>query len=1676
MTLLRFLLLLLCSVSFSGLYAQMIQGADTLVGNEWIRYGKPYYKFTIDKDGVYRIPYATLQAAGLGPAILGEDIRLYSLGQPVPVFVRTMEALGPNDYIEFYGRKNRGEHDRHLYFHPDTDMLNPEHSLYTDHRPYYLTIEDNTPGVFVQTWPNLITNPPDPQPFYLYTESIHYTSSHNDPYYNVSGGGAVSYSSYMHGEGFAKASEPNSTTQVMTSHRYEGTGEAHLHLRMASTNYGNHTWQVTWNNQPIDTLRPLNLKIIDTTYLLPLTDLQDVNQLRLNTLTPQSRHTIVQIDLTYPRIPDFEGANERLFHFGELAASPYLIIDNFDHQGTPPLLYTTDGRTRMITSINDLDQVVFRFPAPFLDQKIYLIDPGQRIHTINEMQQYVFEDWSGDDTEYIIITHPELMASGTSSAYVQYRSSPEGGSYKAKAYSVLDLYELFGYGIEKHPQAIRNFVDYFDRHWPSAKMIFIIGRGIEYNRSRISDGTWDPYFFVPTFGRPGADNLLAATLWDLVPRFPIGRLAAVNSQAISDYLAKVRQHDAAWQSGQTLEDKMWMHNVIHAGGGKTANEQDGFKNTMASLADELIHSGFGANVTYFQKESTDNVDQSEFTQMLKLLQQGCSILNYLGHSSTSTFEFSIHDPSEWNNPGRYPVFSAMGCSAGQIHSTTFSLSDKYVQIPQEGAIAFLSGSGGQFPNALVSWARPWYRYFGELAYGSTLGESNVHGLRNVSYQVTPSRADMNSYRFLLEQHTFHGDPAIRLHPFPGPDYTIDRSSIVISPQTIDTRVDSIDLSFAVVNIGRNEPRPVDYTISLQWPDGMTQDIYSGIVLHQRVTEVVNEKIPLPINGQAGIYRLLIHIDPDNVVAELPLPAAESNNTLVDQLGIEGISLYVVSNAYKAVYPPEFSIVTEEQVSLYATSTQVFSAPQTVVMEIDTHALFDSPVKRREVREGHYGILHWQPEHDLLPGQVYYWRIGTDSISPERGYTWSSSSLLFQPGGRRGWNQSHFHQLTANIPSTLYPDSLEYDFEFGRDFINFNNTNRVQNNDLAVSPAMIVDGIIRTAFYTGFANQDVHLFVTPIDPVTGDYIRNPNPGLYGSVNHLSFDAPTYPFSTSTAESRQNLINFIRDIIPDGHYVFVHSYQRPGRLDYFPEQWAGDEAQFGQSIFSILEEQDPNITLRSLSQTGSRPFILIFQKGEGLIREEIAATPDGTVVVNFDSPVYRTSGVMQSVLAGPASAWYTIENEMQPASDSADFGLSAFALSRDLSDTLWIAQDTREDIIDIAFIDAAIYPYVRLIMMSSDTVTRQPVHIDYWRVYYEGLPELAINPARGLEFYNDTLVQGEHLWFKSYVDNISPYPVDDLSVRYLISDQANQTHSYTQAIPVVPAGSFAPIEFTTPTLTFFGDYRLAVEVNPDRSPQEVDYDNNFAVLPFYVIGDKINPVLDVMFDGVRIQDGAMVAVRPEIRIRLTDDNSFLRLTDTSHFVLSLRAPSAFISQRIWFTDPRITFIPATPTGTNTAEVVLRPELLEEGMYELTVRAKDASGNTSGIHDYVRSFYAIQTGAISHFYNLPNPFSGSTRFMYTLSGSGAPDFLSLQIVTLNGILIREITKEELGPIPVGTHQTLFEWDGTDQKGTHLPSGLYLYRLTARDSQGNDFLHWPLQGDGAFSRHGWGKLVIIR
>jgi hypothetical protein len=288
----------------------------------------------------------------------------------------------------------------------------------------------------------------------------------------------------------------------------------------------------------------------------------------------------------------------------------------------------------------------------------------------------------------------------------------------------------------------------------------------------------------------------------------------------------------------------------------------------------------------------------------------------------------------------------------------------------------------------------------------------------------------------------------------------------------------------------------------------------------------------------------------------------------------------------------------------------------------------------------------------------------------------------------------------------------------------------------------------------------------------------------------------------------------------------------------------------------------------------------------------------------------------------------------------------------------------------------------------------------------------------------------------------------------------------------------LRFDINTKEFPGANTLFVEFNPDNDQPEQYHFNNFLYRNFYVDADQYNPLLDVTFDGVHILNRDIVSSRPHILIKLKDESKFMALNDTSLLKVQLLFPDGNL-KTYHFDNDTMRFIPADlSSGDNTATIDFSPSLSgDDEEYRLIVSGKDVEGNRAGQLDYHIDFRVISKAMISNLMNYPNPFTTSTAFVFTVTGSVVPQNIRIQILTITGKVIREITKEELGPLHIGRNITEFKWDGSDMFGQKVANGVYLYRvLTNLNGKSLEKFKDKTDNTDQYFTKGYGKMYFMR
>ncbi|MEL7063291.1 MAG: transporter, partial [Bacteroidota bacterium] len=181
-----------------------------------------------------------------------------------------------------------------------------------------------------------------------------------------------------------------------------------------------------------------------------------------------------------------------------------------------------------------------------------------------------------------------------------------------------------------------------------------------------------------------------------------------------------------------------------------------------------------------------------------------------------------------------------------------------------------------------------------------------------------------------------------------------------------------------------------------------------------------------------------------------------------------------------------------------------------------------------------------------------------------------------------------------------------------------------------------------------------------------------------------------------------------------------------------------------------------------------------------------------------------------------------------------------------------------------------------------------------------------------------------------------------------------------------------------------------------------------------------------------------------------------------------------------DPRIEWEPAT-LPENKARLFFNPgvetPLQDSTFYTLRVQGRDQKGNAAGKNEsfYEISFQVLGKSTVTQVLNYPNPFSTSTRFVYTLTGAELPELFQIHIYTVTGRLVKIIDLIAEGDVYFGRNITNYAWDGTDEYGDLLANGVYLYRVVTK-LPGSESIELIDEQTKDFFNKGWGKMVIIR
>ncbi|MBI3519140.1 MAG: hypothetical protein HY062_07260 [Bacteroidetes bacterium] len=1677
----------------SFLLCSTVKLAAQQYGNEWIDYSQKYYRISIPKTGLYRVNYNALINAGIPLGSLNpKNFQVFIKGeeQYISINGESDNVFNPTDYIEFFARKNDAYGLDSTAYYNITRLPNPYIALYNDTNAAYLTWNASVTNkrIITETDVNFTGYTPTP---YFYSEKIAaYKSDYSlgTTYLEV-----ISDPRYVKGEGFGYPLNKGESIQaafgnlnvysssslpVYIKSSFSGTSE------YASLGYNyDHEIKIDYldNSGSTVTLNDTTFYGIDQLLVekqITADRLQNTSFIKVTNATPAfttnniNSAMVHYIYLKYPQLPDFLNSSEQQLFINDNPTLPktYLDLQNVTVGTSQVLLYDITNHKYITTQVTG-NNVKALIPNSGSQKECFLttsanINNVNSLIPVNQTGSFVDYHSTNTDSAYVIITHKSLMSSVDQ--YRAYRQSIAGGSHHVILADIDDLYEQFAYGNLKNPLAIKNFCRFLSYNLPKPpKYVLLIGKSIKNTLVKANASNWNNCK-IPTMGTPSSDNLLTTGIHGTtssVPFIPIGRISAKNDIDVLNYLEKVKAHEGTSADGLAFAGppQDWHKRVLHFSGGANLEQQQAFQIYLASVGDIIKDTIFGARIFNFQKNTTAPIQITVSDSVTKLINYGTSLITFFGHGSVTGFDQAIDDPSLYNNENKYPLFLANSCYSGDIHlPEANSTSENFTLIEKKGSIGFIASSSSGVVNPLYTFTQGMYESLAYETYYKGIGDA-IKNAANKTAALNIQLQEITSLEMTLE-----GDPSVKLNAFAKPDYAIENADVSLDPSTY---VDSIGI---MIKIKNNAKAIIDSFIvktERYFPNGDSISFFHKVKAPKN-NDTLQFFILKDFENGVGLNHFKVTIDYYNEISEL----SETNNSTTGT-----VDLFISGGDVIPVVPYKYAIVPNtSQIVLKASTADPFAPAANYILQLDTNDTFLNPIRTTTINSVG-GVISWTVNLIGTDSTVYFWRVTRDSVLVTDHIKWRESSFQVITG-KNGWAQAHFHQFKNDRYQYIKYLKPQRRFDF------FNNTVSIRCNNEYKSPDLygiqyilnttiesnynfnLNDGWSFAVFDSVSANPWTSLTYTPsvfVPPYN-------NCLAFANENRASFDFGPYTYCGSDSNWQSHILYFLNQV-PVNSYVLAYSSNahHSSTFGATPGLYQAFQSFGGYSVGSVSD----SLPMIIFGKKRSNPF-------PGCGHEVIGSSPSSKISLTDTMRQKWDHGFIESEIVGPSSKWNSLHwkytSQSTNISDSVSLKLIGIK-SNGTKDTLATFYKNNFDVYNLFnYIDATVYPKLKLVALMKDDTFHIAPQLKKWQVLFDPVPECAINPQQGFTNSSSTqaLQEGENLIVHLPIENIGTVNFSDsLVVTYWIEDARGINTPLPQKLKAKP---FVPGQVLIDTIAFNslnypGFNYLWIDVNPETNSRyqlEQYHFNNITRIGFNVTKDNINPLLDVTFDGTHILNGDIISSKPHVLVTLKDENRFLALNDTASFNVFIKYPDQATEKRIPFNNVLL-FTPAQLPN-NSCKIEWKPEFAMDGKYKLIVQAKDRSRNVSGSVDYNIQFEILNKQTVTEVLNYPNPFSTSTRFVFTLTGSEIPDIFNIQIMTITGKVVKEITKNELGNLHIGRNITEYAWDGKDEFGDKLANGVYLYKINIR-SNGKAVEKNPTDADSFFKK-GIGKMVIIR
>ncbi len=1537
--------------------------------NDWIDYNSEYLKLGTNQDGIYRITYNDLIAENVNLSLINpKTLKIFMNGTQIPIFIEGEDDLSfdETDFIEFVGIKNMGgKHREESEFNtPYNEYL----GRYTDTTIYWLTWNGEN-GIRVENLTMNITSTSDT--LYYYSQIDHYESN---PWFDFTC------------QDLTRRESPFWIENKTWIWGGISPGTRSFNFTVNSA-YPNKPFQMYfkaqgWVSDINDNAYHISLSLnsypeaYDSTYFSKYDQVVLSAELNSNLLTNNATNNLkVNSYVTNASLNTF------FYDWYEIEYPRYLKPFSDSLLFSFPFLDTKDLRNIKITDINSNNFTIWKYGDEF-----------KRFNLNQENNELLFSDSVSSYSKYVLLDSLKIM-----SPYFYYlkqftnlRNNENQADYLiithsdfiTKAYeyaefiasnynvttkviNVNDIYDEFDYGFF-NPEAIQDFLKITHNNWKEPLPQYVLLLGDASYDYHNNKHIYQGFEYVKNYV-PSFGAPVSDNwfvTWDTTGAYIPQMNIGRLPVKSNDEIDWYLEKHQQYLSGNYDE---WNKKYLFFSGGNENDENQ--LNSMKEVNDFIIENyvdtiPIGGNYTHFYKTIEPKTNFGPYSLDF--------VESEIDKGSLFISYLGHSGTQTWDNSIISPT--QLGNSANRFPLITdFGCSTGKFAEPDIVAFAelFTIDAEGQAIG-----------YIGNSSLGFTSTSLTVpkifykkilqEGFTEISEAHKQAKLEMlqnygssGSYSLFALTNEYFGDPIISL-PIPEkPNFKLLSENIELLNDNITDLDDSSKIKISYNNLGKVSNDSVSISIIHNYVN--TKSSYPKSNKEELIL-----KRPIPKYSDSLVIPIYTKDQPGNHTIIVTLDNSNSYNEISEDDNTANYNFVIASSSTRNLIDYYVENGIKNRVKIL--NPTVEPPNSTIILELSENQDFSSQI----ISEYILDTIFTEIPISISNGNRYWYR---SKIKNSENYSISSSFLI---------SDSKY----------FLKDSIS--------FLNSSNNNLTNLGSLKIDSSYINFHVVSAGFNDGNTAVNERNSVNTIPEAT----------LRG--HHVSVFSSEIPY---------NFIEYkLFDVLSGGSNLTNYTT--------FLDTLSNDRI----LLFSISDHgsiTDANL-LNKIKQYGSKyidsvdfraSWAFIGKKGAaiGSMPEAFSHQGDGFVQIDTTISYLSDSGSLLTSQIGKATKWKSLNVQQNLISNSQITYTPLGIRENGEIDTLqqFTVQDSTAD---LSFIDAKIYPQIKLLAQFSASDDKISPELYSLGVDYVGIAELAIN-YQVVSVEKDSVEQGENEMLNFSVYNVGENSADSFWVSVKLRDSENNSFViFTQLVDSISAESKRNFSVSQATANLSGEYSFEISIDDSNKVVEHFKDNNYYSIPFFVKADTTKPSINLLIDQKDILNGEFISPTPEIIISISDE-SILPITDTSSVIIKLNG------QSIYANNPDIEI---EINQSNPKYVVTFTPTLQNGDYTLFVNGKDANGNIALENGITKSFKISNQLQLMDVYNYPNPFANETYFTFKLPQ--IPDEMEIKIFTVAGRLIKSI-KANSSELDYDFNK-LF-WDGKDEDGDEIANGTYFYKI---------------------------------